>query len=148
NGWLWGVRLLPLVFGGAYTAAEAPLRILLASIPLAYVNALLAQSLVATGRERRYAAGAAVCASVNLGLNLLLIPTWGAAGAAWATIATEGVLLVVCLSSLHNLGPIIPFVPSLVTGVGAALAVAVGWWALPDRAVERGLFAFAVSVAS
>jgi len=148
NGWLWAVSLLPIVFGGAYASAEAPLRILLASIPLAYVNALLTQSLVAKGRERRYAAGAALCAGVNLGLNLLLIPPWGATGAAWATIATEGVLLVICFYSLRELGPIIPLAPSLATGAGAALAVAVGWWALPDRPVERGLLAFAVSVAS
>ena len=49
-----------------------------------------------------------VCTVVNVGVNLLLIPRWGATAAAWATVATEGVLLAGCLIGLRGLGPIIP----------------------------------------
>jgi O-antigen/teichoic acid export membrane protein len=145
NGWLWAVTLVPLIFGSAYAPAQAPLRILLGAIPLIYVNYLLTQSLVAAGRERFYASGTALCTVVNLGLNVLLIPRWGATAAAWVTIATEAVLLVVSVLGLRTLGSIIPLSSTVMTGAGVALAVAVGWWALPDRPVERGLLALAVS---
>jgi O-antigen/teichoic acid export membrane protein len=148
NGWLWAVSLLSLFFGSAYAPAQAPLHVLLGALPLIYVNYLLTQSLIATGHEQFYAVGTAVCAGANLGLNLLLIPRWGAMAAAWVTLMTEGMLLIICLLGLRGLGPIIPLRSTLVTGAGAALAVSVGWWALPDRPVERGLFALAVSVAA
>ncbi len=110
-----------------------------------YVNYLLTQSLIATGRERFHAIGAAVCAGVNLGLNLLLIPTWGPAGAAWATVATEGTLLGICLSGLGQLARIIPLGPTLLTGAAAGLTVAGGWWGLPDRPLSQGVLALVVS---
>ncbi len=146
NGWLWAVSLFPLVFGRAYVPATAQLHILLGALPLAYVNYLLTQSLVATGRERLYAVATAVCAGLNLGLNLLLIPTWGPAGAAWATVATESTLLGLCLVGLGQLVRIIPLGPTLVTGASAVLAVAGGWWVLPDRPFSQGLLALIVSV--
>ena len=147
NGWLWAVSLLPVIFGSAYGPAQAQLHVLLGAIPLIYVNYLLTQSLIATRHERFYALGTAVCAGVNLGLNLLLIPLWGGTGAAWVTVATEGVLLMICVVGLRDLGPIIPLASTLATGAGAALAVVIGWWTLPDRPFERGLIAVAVSVA-
>ena len=146
NGWLWAVSLLPVVFGGAYAPAQALLHVLLGAIPLMAVNYLLTQSLVAAGRERFYAVAAGLCAVVNIGLNLFSIPRWGAAAAAWITLGTEGVLFVSCVWGLRGLGPIIPLSSTALTGLGAALAVVGGWWALADRPVERCVLALAVSV--
>jgi O-antigen/teichoic acid export membrane protein len=148
NGWLWAVSLMPRIFGSAYAAAETVLAVLLGAVPLAYVNALLTQSLVAAGRERVYALGAVLCTLANVGLNVLLIPRWGAAAAAWVTIATEGVLLVVCVIALRPLGHLVPLSSTMLTGAAVALATVVGWWMLADRPLERGLFALAVSVVS
>jgi O-antigen/teichoic acid export membrane protein len=145
NGWLWAVGLVPLVFGVAYAPAQALLNVLLGAIPLMYVNYLLTQSLVAAGRERFYALAAGLCALVNVGLNLLLIPQWGAAAAAWITLATEGVLFVSCLWGLRALAPVMPLSSTAISGLAVALAVAGGWWALADRPIERALLALAVS---
>jgi hypothetical protein len=79
---------------------------------------------------------------------VLLIPRWGAAAAAWVTIATEGVLLVVCVIALRPLGHLVPLSSTMLTGAAVALATVVGWWMLADRPLERGLFALAVSVVS
>lgn len=86
NGSLWGTSLLPLLLGAAYAPSKTQLQILLFALPFFYVNYLLTQSLIARGREVFYARGAATCAGVNLGLNLFLIPAWGASGAAYATM--------------------------------------------------------------
>ena len=145
NGWLWGTSLIPVIFGGAYGPTQALLDVLLVAIPVMYVNYLLTQSLVAAGRERFYVVVTGVCTVVNVGVNLLLIPRWGATAAAWATVATEGVLLAGCLIGLRGLGPIIPWPTTLMTSAGITLAAAAGWWALPGRPVTRGLFALALS---
>ncbi|HEV8437205.1 MAG TPA: oligosaccharide flippase family protein [Methylomirabilota bacterium] len=146
NGWLWAVGLFPLVFGDAYAAATSPLVILLGAIPIAYVNYLLTQSLIAAGRERFYALGTAACVGLNLGLNLVLIPAWGPAGAAWATVATEGALLGICVLGLGPSTRLIPVAPTILTGAITAIVVAAGWHAFADHPVTRGLLAVLFSV--
>ena len=57
------------------------------------------------GLQWRLTAYAAIGAAANLGLNVLLIPTYGAVGSAWATVATEGLTMalmyVTCLRRLR-----------------------------------------------
>lgn len=146
NGWLWAVSLVPVVFVSAYAPAQAPLHVLLMAVPLEYVNYLLTQSLLAAGHERLYAIGAAACAALNVGVNLLAIPRWGAAGAAWATVMTESALLLVCLLGLRDVWRIIPLSATLVTGAIFAGTVTLGWWALCERPFARGALALVVSV--
>jgi len=146
NGWLWGVMMIPLLFGRAYGPAQANLHILLGALPLVYLNALLSVALIALGHERFYAGGTAACAVVNLTLNLLLIPQWGATAAAWVTVITAGVLFIVCMVRVRDLGLLTHLPFALKTSAGGALAVVFGWWMLPDRPLERSVFALAVSV--
>jgi O-antigen/teichoic acid export membrane protein len=145
NGSLWGAGLLPALLGRAYAPSEAPLRILLPALPLLYVNYLLTQSLIARGREGFYAAGAGACAVLNLGLNLLLIPPLGARGAAYATLATEGALLVICLHGLGEMARAVPARLTFVTGIAAAAIVPAGL-ALEAQILWRVLLASVLSV--
>lgn len=147
NGWLWAASCFSLFFGPAYVAAETSLIVLLGAIPLAYVNSLLTQSLMACGRERVYAVVTAVCAGVNVGLNVVVIPRWGASGAAAVTVVTEGVLLAGSVLGLRPIGRSIPLGPTLATGSVAAGAVAAGWWWLADSALARATLAAVVSAA-
>src|SRR5262245_38320199 len=146
NGWLWAGDLLPLVLGAAYAPARATLGILLGAVPLAYVNYLLTQSLIARGRERFYAIGTAICAAVNIALNLVLIPLAGASGAAWASIATEATLSAICLGGLGRLARSIPVAQTLLAGLSAAAAVVLGWTLLAERPRTAAVFAVAVSL--
>jgi O-antigen/teichoic acid export membrane protein len=148
NGWLWAASLLPAVFGPAYAPAQGLLHVLLGAIPLMYVNYLITQSLVAAGRERFYAVAAGLCAALNVGLNLLLIPRWGATAAAWITVGTEAVLFVSCGFGLRGLALRMPLSSTALAGVGATLVVAGGWWALADRPFARCLLALVVSIAA
>jgi O-antigen/teichoic acid export membrane protein len=147
NGWLWAAGWLPFVFGRAYAPAETQLHLLLGALPFAYVSHLSQHSLVAAGRERSFAILVAGCAGVNLGLNVLLIPRWGATGAACATLGTEAVLLAGCVFSLGEIRRSIPLASTLAAAGLAALAVGIGWWVLPASPWGRVVLALAVSVA-
>ena len=85
------------VFGAGFGPAVLPVRILaLGAILNASVgaNGIL---LMMTGRERTAAVGFGIGALVNIGLNLVLIPPYGAVGASWATVGSlvtwNGILL-------------------------------------------------------
>ena len=63
--------------------------------------------LTALRRERIALLCAAACVGLNVGLDLLLIPMAGAPGAAYATLAAEGLMAVSLLTlSLRTLAKI------------------------------------------
>ena len=57
-------------------------------------NLIVTQATLAIDGEHYYAKVTCVAALANIGLNLYLIPSMGARGAAIGTIATEGLLLI------------------------------------------------------
>lgn len=86
--------------GPEYVASGPLLQILaLACLPM-YLNYGLTHALIATDRPQAYAAFTFVSLLVNLGANLLLIPSMGLAGAAFATFLAEAALLVLCGSAV------------------------------------------------
>lgn len=97
-----GTPLMLATFGPDYAPAGALMPTLFAALAFILPNSVLTQAAVADNRERLYALAALACAGVNVGLNLLMIPGLGAAGAAWATVATEGVLTAIMLLSLRG----------------------------------------------
>ena len=81
------------LFGDGFAGAATALAILVWCSPLAAFNILLVGVLRGAGRERWLVISAVVGALFNLAVNLWAIPTFGIAGAAATTIATE---VVVC----------------------------------------------------
>lgn len=65
------------------------LRILIWSFPVSALNFMLSTTLTAANRQKTMAVILGVAAGVNIGLNLWLIPEYGAIGASYATIATQ-----------------------------------------------------------
>jgi O-antigen/teichoic acid export membrane protein len=84
--------LISLAFGAKFLPAARLFPILLPALLFLLPNAVLAQSLIALNGENYYAIIALLCAVFSVGGNLLLIPRFGAAGAAWTTVATEFLL--------------------------------------------------------
>jgi O-antigen/teichoic acid export membrane protein len=95
GGWL-----VPALFGPAYAAAVPAFRVLLLAFPLMSLNYALTQQLIGWNQQRAFAAVAAVALVVNVAANAWLIPPLAAAGAAWATLATELALTAGCLAVL------------------------------------------------
>jgi O-antigen/teichoic acid export membrane protein len=85
--------LLRSVFGDAFAPAATAFTLLMANAAVIIVSVNFGYVLLAIGDERRYAIGVSVGAVVNIGLNVLLIPSWGPAGAALATLGAELIVL-------------------------------------------------------
>ena len=95
-GWV-----VPLLFGSAYNEAVLTLALLALAVPFLFVNSGLTHALLALERERLYLYFFGVCLVVNIGANLVLIPSWGRNGAALATLLTELSLTIMCSVALR-----------------------------------------------
>lgn len=124
---------LMVFFGGdAFAVSALPFMVMAPLLPLRFVNNSLGMTLSTLDRQRDRTRGVAVAAAVNLVANFLVIPTWGAVGAAATTLGTE--VLLMAWFGWH--------VRPLVTGVGlpvsllrtslpAVAMAAVVWWMPP-----------------
>lgn len=87
--------LLSALFGAEYLASTAPLRALLPGIVIFAAGSVLAGDFIGRGRPAWNAQASGVTVAVNVLAGLLLIPSGGATGAAWAsTIAYAAGALV------------------------------------------------------
>ena len=94
--------LVALLFGPAFAGAAPLLRLLiLGTLPLFWVN-VANHALIAGDRVWALVSVYALSAVVNVVGNLLLIPRWGAGGAAVATIACEWLNLVLVVRLLRG----------------------------------------------
>jgi O-antigen/teichoic acid export membrane protein len=104
GGTLLALPLVAMLYGSGYLPAAIPLAILIWSIPLCVVRDLPLMVLQASGREGTVLRVTAWAAGLNLGLNALLIPRYGIAGAAAAGVATEAVRLGIAYSAVRAEG--------------------------------------------
>ncbi len=92
----------------AYAPAAPYLRILALAIVPMFMNAVLLHALIAAGRPERVPALTAVRVAVAGLLALALIPSLGAAGAAWGFLASEVVLLAAASHACARVGFPVP----------------------------------------
>jgi O-antigen/teichoic acid export membrane protein len=72
-----------------YPDSERAFKILALALAIAFVNNAFIGALNASDRQASFTWAAGWSLVVNIALNLILIPTLGFVGAAWATVATE-----------------------------------------------------------
>ena len=99
--WFLGDYCIALAYGRDFYPAGRLLRILGISLVFALTNGVLGQAALAVGIERWLALSATVAAVVNVAGNLLLLPRYGVAAAAWMTVATEFVLGACIVGGLY-----------------------------------------------
>lgn len=99
-----GPIVVPWAFGSDYSDSVLLLEILLVGQVLWSLGAAQGRSLVAAGWVEGNFIASGVAAGVNLTANFLLIPIWGAPGAAIATAGTWGVWAIVVnlMSAYHD----------------------------------------------
>ena len=85
--------IIAIVFGDAYGPAAAPLSLLIWTCVTVSANVPFAVLMLARHRDRAYMATALLGGTINLCLNLAIIPRFGMIGAAWSTLASEAVVL-------------------------------------------------------
>lgn len=85
---------VPLVYGEPYRASVPALLILLPAMALLTRYRVLSTYFVSVGRQRVNVMSQATALAVNVTLNALLIPRMGIVGAAWASLASYGLVAV------------------------------------------------------
>lgn len=85
-----------------FTEAVGILRILTLAAFLAYFNHLTGYTLVALGRQRQYVLVPLVALGVNILLNFYFIPRYSFWAAAWITVATETLVLIITANYLYR----------------------------------------------
>lgn len=84
-----GDRLTVLLFGAEFAVSGGLVRWMAGIFLAEFVVVPYWRLLYAMNRERQVLSMRAVAVGVNVVLNLVLIPRWGAAGAVWASLVSE-----------------------------------------------------------
>lgn len=95
GGVVFARPLLHLLFGAAYGPAATPLAVLLFGAALVALTQPATSVILSRDRQRFLLVTAVVTAGVNVLLDLLVIPVYGAVGAAAANVAIQALLLIV-----------------------------------------------------
>jgi O-antigen/teichoic acid export membrane protein len=77
------------VFQKQYTNGSTALIWLMLTVPLVYINSTLANATIVAGRVRLLGTLALLLVTMNIGLDLVLIPRWSMNGAAFVTFFCE-----------------------------------------------------------
>lgn len=130
----------PVFFGPGFEECAAVLSLLVLEMPfMAWANVIRTQWLMPTRKDRAYVASVVVGAFVNLGVNLLLIPSLGATGAALGTLAAEAAVCLVQTFAVYAELPLgkwfLESVPGLVIGVAMLLVIRLTVGFLPSGAL-------------
>jgi O-antigen/teichoic acid export membrane protein len=124
GGCILAPAIINLVFGGAYSTSGAALRLLIWAIPVSVVRDIAIIGLMSAGREGRILRITAAAATLNVVLNLLLIPRYSMLGAAAATVITETLRMLAAFAYARSYGFAIPglvrFWKAALSGLGMA----------------------------
>jgi O-antigen/teichoic acid export membrane protein len=148
-GWAAGRYAVDLMYGSAYAGSGILFEWLILNIGLVFFNVGLAQPLTAWDCQKIYFKITALAAAANVGLNIILIPRYGAAGAVFTTLLAEFIVAIGALMVRARVVRIpvfrIVYPPLLCSAAlamvvrGAVVFLGLPWWA----ALALGLSLFA-----
>ncbi|MGB5342600.1 MAG: oligosaccharide flippase family protein [Thermoanaerobaculia bacterium] len=132
GGILLAGPLLIHLFGPEYGEGTEAFRLLLISVAFIFVHGVFGNTLLAHDRTRVLMWIQALGASLNVVLNLILIPLHGIVGAAVATVAAEGLILSLDYFACRRLGLEISFGFLIKPIVAATVMATVLLWLGPE----------------
>jgi O-antigen/teichoic acid export membrane protein len=94
--------IITTLFGSGYVAAALPLQILSGGALFVFGSWILYAAALSTNLDRRLLLTTAIGLSVNVVLNIVLIPRYGISGAAWATVTAEALTVVLLLVQVER----------------------------------------------
>ena len=105
GGLIVGKDLTVFLFGDAFIGAALPLQILLLTVPLVFAGTIMGNAIFACHKQNIFIVAYGSGALANLVLDLLLIPKYGVAGSAVATLISQifsnGWLLIYIRKMIH-----------------------------------------------
>tara|TARA_B100000686_G_scaffold42013_1_gene43836 strand:+ start:4656 stop:5873 length:1218 start_codon:yes stop_codon:yes gene_type:complete len=91
----YSFEVVDLIYGAYFLPSGEILKILATAMVLSFLIFLLSNVLIVSGQEQKNARILVGATLLNLILNLIWIPKYGAIGAAWSTVACEMALIIV-----------------------------------------------------
>lgn len=109
--WLFilGPQITIAVFGDAYQPAGEVLQIMGPMVVFLFLNGLYVHIFSALDKQSYFMRAVGIAVTVNVVLDIALIPLWGILGAALATLISEFVLFIVGAVLLSQLGLVITY---------------------------------------
>ncbi|MCA0446223.1 MAG: flippase [Bacteroidetes bacterium] len=101
GGFLTAPDLLPVIFGPQFSDGAGFARILWWGLIPMGMNLIFLNLLLIAGKTKLNLIFTLISVSVNVVVNLLLIPDYGAIGAAWATLIAEWVLWLLLIINIR-----------------------------------------------
>jgi O-antigen/teichoic acid export membrane protein len=136
GGIMIATPLLRVIFGEEFTPAATALQLLLLSLFFIALHGASRNVFLAYDRLGVESWIMAAGVLVNVILNLILIPRFGLNGAAFATLAADGAILVLCAFAIAHFG-VRPALRLLLVPLLAGSAMAVALWLI---GVDRAAF--------
>ncbi|KKG13237.1 hypothetical protein DU34_04035 [Methanosarcina mazei] len=87
-------KIILEIYGPEYYGSVIALQVLIWATSIMFVNQLLSSTYIASGNQKIMAKISAIAAVLNIGLNLLLIPSYSYTGASIATFFTELIVMI------------------------------------------------------
>jgi O-antigen/teichoic acid export membrane protein len=136
-----GREFAPLFFGAEFVECGIILQVLAVSVIfIAWSNIIRTQCLIPLHKDKTYVLAVWIGAILNLALNLLLIPSKGAVGAAIATVITEFVVCVIQTVVIAHEIKVMPLLKNsmlfMVFGTVMLFVVLIAKSLLPDTLVS------------
>lgn len=132
GGIVFARPIVVLVYGAHFARSADLLSVLLLAFPLICLGYVFVGLAIVSRMTRQYLIVAAAGAVVNVSANMLLIPRYGGAAAAWTTVATELIVnSAMGIVVLRRMGIRPPFGPwARILGAGGAASL-IAWRLLP-----------------
>lgn len=128
-GLLESDRFVTLLFRDAYAPSAAAARILLPAAAFMFLSNFGETTLACVNRWRTIVVVSTLALVLNVALNLLLIPSRGFVGAAWATLVTEAAYFLMTAAALRWYGYVVGWLALIVRPVLATAVFAAALWA-------------------
>ena len=124
---LFSTQIVTAISGQAFAVSGPILSVLAWAGGIMFIGNILGFSLIALRRQRDLLVLYTVLVVGNIGANLIYIPHYGALGAAWITVVTEGVATAVASFLVYKHIPwSIPFINLAKLAASTVIAVFVG----------------------
>lgn len=117
-----GPELMRLFAGEAFADAGRLLQILIIAAGAVFFGSMFGHAVIAVERQKPMVWGYAADAAVSTAAYLILIPRWGAVGAAWVTVLSEAFIAAATFLMVYRSSR---FLPDLRVGVKALLSAAI-----------------------
>ncbi len=143
GGLLLSTKIMPFVFGHEYITGGLTLGILMISLLASFPNVILTNVIFSKNLQRTFIIATLMGVFVNIILNFLLIPPYGAIGAAISVTVTQMLIMTI---NWYKLKKIIPF--SVIPKVGKILIASVVMTLFVLLAISLGLHIIVTIIAA